>query len=68
MDLNLKGTPLEYAKSVTKTELKKTIKAIRTAEYDEFADRCRICFEKYLAGEMEQAEWWSRHAEGFLSE
>ena len=68
MSLNITVAPLEYAKSVTKTELRKTIKAIKVMEYDEFADRCRICFEKYLVGDMEQAEWWSRHAESIKPE
>lgn len=63
MDLKFEGTPLEYAQSVKPSELKKVIKAIKTAsEYNEYADRCRVCFEKYLAGDMAAAGWWSHHA------
>ena len=63
MKLEFEGTPLEYAKSLSVTELKRKIRSIKSSEYDEFDDRCRICFEKYLAGDIEQAEWWSKHAE-----
>lgn len=63
MKFEITGTAIEYANSVMESELKKTLKSIRKSEYDEFADRCRVCFEKYLAGEMEQAKWWSNHAE-----
>lgn len=55
--------PIEYAKSVTAAELKKVIKVIKKSEYEEYNDRCRVCFEKYLEGEMEQAQWWSNHAD-----
>lgn len=63
MKLEFKESPLEYAQSLPVAELKKVIKGIKKGAYDEFADRCRICFEKFLAGEPEQALWWSRHAE-----
>lgn len=63
MKLEFQGSPLEYAQSLTATELKKTIKSIKKSEYDEYADRCRVCFEKFLAGDLEQASWWSVHAE-----
>lgn len=63
MILDFEVTPLEYAQSSTKTELKKIIKAVKKGEYDEWSDRCRVCFEKYLAGHMDQALWWSNHAE-----
>lgn len=45
------------------TDLKKLVKNCKKGEYDEFTDRCRICFEEFLAGNFEQAEWWSNHAE-----
>lgn len=63
MKLKIDCAPIDYAKSVTVSELKKTIRACKKGEYDEYTDRCRICFEKFLAGELEQAGWWSRHAE-----
>ena len=63
MKIQIEGSPLEFAKSVTATELRKLIKSILKGEYDEFSDRCRICFQYYLAGDMEKAEWWSNHAE-----
>ena len=63
MKIQFEGTPLEYAGSLTATELKKVIKSCKKGPYDEFTDRCRICFENYLAGEMDAARWWSTHAE-----
>lgn len=63
MKIEFNGTPLAYAQSLTVTELKKVVKACMKGEYDEFTDRCRICFQYYLAGDMEKAEWWSKHAE-----
>lgn len=63
MKLEFMGSPIEYAKTLTESDLKKTIKALKKGPYDEWADRCRICFERYLAGDMEQAQWWSKHAE-----
>lgn len=63
MKIEFVGTPFEYAQSVTPSELKKAIKTCRKGEYDEFADRCRVCFENYLAGELDLARWWSNHAE-----
>lgn len=63
MKIEVTGTPLEFAKNSTKTELKKLIKESLKGEYDEFSDRCRICFQYYIDGNMEQAEWWSNHAE-----
>lgn len=63
MKIEINMTPLEYAQSLTVTELRKVVKACKKGEYDEFTDRCRICFERYLAGDFEQAEWWSNHAE-----
>lgn len=63
MKIEVTGTPLEFAKSSTKTELKKLIKESLKGEYDEFSDRCRICFQYYMAGDLERAAWWSNHAE-----
>lgn len=63
MKIQFEGTPLEYAQSLSASELKKVIKSCKKGEYDEFTDRCRICFEKYLSGELESASWWSNHAE-----
>lgn len=57
------GSPLEYAKSLKPQELKKAIAACKKGAYDEFADRCRVCFEQFAAGNIEQAAWWSNHAE-----
>ena len=63
MKLEIKGTAIDYARSATITELKKKVKAIKAGEYDEYSDRCRVCFEKFIAGDLEQAQWWSNHAE-----
>ena len=63
MNIEITGTAIEYAQRSNATDLKRVIKAIKKGEYDEFYDRCRVCFEKYLAGEMDQAKWWSNHAE-----
>jgi len=63
MRIEITGSPIEYAKRVSASELKKTIKACSRGEYDEFNDRCRICFEKYLMGDLDSAQWWSNHAE-----
>lgn len=63
MELKIIGTPLDFAKNAKPAELKKIIKAIKKGEPDEYADRCRICFEHFLAGEMDQARWWSHHAD-----
>lgn len=63
MKIEITGSPLEYAKGLNAKELKKVIRDCKKGEYDEFTDRCRICFEKYLAGDMQQASWWSNHAE-----
>lgn len=62
MKPEINGKPIEVAKSLSAQELKKLVTRIKRAEYDEWLDRCRICFEHYLKGEIEQAEWWSRHA------
>lgn len=63
MRLEFTGTPLEYAQSLTEKELKKVIRDCKKGNYDEFADRCRLCFEHYLAGNETMAKWWSNHAE-----
>ena len=66
MKIEITGTPFEMAKKATAQELKKLIRDCNKAlseQYDEFTDRCRICFEKYAAGEKEQAQWWSNHAQ-----
>ena len=60
---DFKGTPIDYAKSLKAQELKKVIADCKKGPYDEFTDRCRICFEHYLRKEYEQAAWWSKHAE-----
>ena len=63
MEIKFEGSALDYARSLTKAELKKVIKACKQGEYNEWLDRCRICFEKHASGNEEQAEWWSNHAE-----
>jgi hypothetical protein len=63
MKIVFTGTPLEYAKSLSEKDLKKVIRDCKKGAYDEFTDRCRICFEWYLAGEIDRANWWSKHAE-----
>ena len=63
MKLTIDTSPLEYAKSLTKKELQKLIKDCKKGEYDEYTDRCRVCFEKYLAGDLVAARWWSHHAD-----
>ena len=63
MKIEFTGTPLEYAQSLTKKDLQKVIRDCKKGEYDEFTDRCRVCFEHYAKGNMEQAAWWSQHAE-----
>lgn len=62
MKLEFTTSPLEYAQSLSSADLKKVIKSIKKSEYDEYADRCRVCFEKFLAGDLESAQWWSNHA------
>ena len=62
MEIKFEGSALDYARSLAKAELKKVIKACKQGEYNEWLDRCRICFEKYAVGDLEQAEWWSNHA------
>lgn len=62
MKLSIEVTPLEYARSLPVKELRKVIRECKKGEYDEFTDRCRVCFERYLAGDLEQAVWWSNHA------
>lgn len=63
MKLKIDITPIEYAQSLLEKDLKRVIRDCKKGEYDEFTDRCRVCFEKYLAGDIEQAKWWSNHAE-----
>lgn len=63
MNIEITGSALEFAQKTAATDLKKIIKAIKKGDHDEFYDRCRVCFEKYLAGEMDQAKWWSNHAD-----
>ena len=63
MKLVFEGSPLEYAKSLAVKDLKKLVRDCKKGEYDEFTDRCRICFEYFLEGDMEKAGWWSNHAE-----
>ena len=63
MKLKIDITPIEYAQSLLEKDLKRVIRDCKKGEYDEFTDRCRVCFEKYLAGDIEQAQWWSNHAE-----
>lgn len=63
MKIEFTGSPLDYAKTLAPTELKKVIKAYKKESSDEFVGRCRICFENVLAGRMEVAAWWSHHAE-----
>lgn len=66
MDIIIPGSPLEFAKSLPKKELRALIRECKRSlslEYDEWLDRCRICFEKYAMGDLEQAKWWSIHAD-----
>lgn len=63
MKLEFTGTPLDYARGVPAKDLKRLIRDCKKGEYDEFTDRCRICFEKYLTGDLNAAQWWSNHAE-----
>lgn len=63
MRIEFHCSPIEYADGLTKSQLKKVIKACKSGPYDEWTDRCRLCFEKYLEGDMVQARWWSLHAE-----
>lgn len=63
MKLKIDITPIEYAQSLPEKDLKRVVRDCKKGEYDEFTDRCRVCFEKYLAGDIEQAQWWSNHAE-----
>lgn len=64
MKLDINTSALEYAQSLASKDLKKIIRDCKKGEYDEFTDRCRVCFEKFLAGDLDAAQWWSRHAEG----
>lgn len=63
MTMEIKGKPIDFAKSVTKKELRAIISEIKKGEYDEFLDRCRICFEEFLLHNYDHAAWWSAHAE-----
>lgn len=63
MKLEINGSPIEFARSLKPSELKKIVKSCKSGDYDEFTDRSRVCFEKFLAGDISQAEWWSNHAE-----
>jgi len=66
--MEIKGRPIDYAKSVTKKELKAAISEIKHGEYNEYLDRCRICFEEFLAQHFDRAEWWSNHADNVRPE
>ena len=61
--MEIKGRPIDYARSVTKKELRAKIAEIKRGKYSEYLDRCRICFEEFLDGKFDRAEWWSNHAE-----
>ena len=63
MAIEINGHPIEVAASMTKADLKKLIRECKKYPGNEWLDRCRICFENYLAGNMELAGWWSSHAE-----
>ena len=66
MIINFTGSPYDYAKSLPKKELRALIrecKKAREQNYDEWTDRCRVCFERVASGDDEQARWWSNHAE-----
>ena len=57
-------SPFETAQCLTEADLNAQIKAIAANEpYDEWLDRCRICYEKYAAGQIDLARWWSQHAD-----
>lgn len=65
MIINIPESPYDFARSLPKKELRALIRECKKAlslGYDEWLDRCRICFEKYATGEDEQARWWSNHA------
>ena len=59
--------PIEVAKFLRPQDLKRQITLIKKVidkndEYYEWFSRVLICYEKYVAGEKEQAGWWSNHA------
>lgn len=65
MIINIPESPYDFARSLPKKELRTLIRECKKAlalGYDEWLDRCRICFEKYATGDEEQARWWSNHA------
>ena len=62
IEIEVNTTPIEYARSLSAKDLKKVIRDCKKGEYDEFTDRCRVCFEEFLAGNYDAAEWWSAHA------
>jgi hypothetical protein len=57
-------SPFETAQCLSEIDLNSQIKAISSHKpYNEWLDRCRICFEYYAEGRMELARWWSSHAD-----
>lgn len=66
MKVTIPESPIDFARSLPKKELRALIRECKKAlanGYDEWLDRCRICFEKYASGDEEQANWWSNHAD-----
>lgn len=56
-------TAFERAQSMTKKELRQLVEKLKKTHLTEYEDRQRVCYEKYLAGDMDQARWFSNHAE-----
>lgn len=59
--------PIKVAKYLRPQDLKRQITlikgvAVKGDPYYEWFSRVLICYEKYVAGDKEQAGWWSEHA------
>ena len=57
--------PIETARLLKPVLLRKQVSALKRMNASdpdyEWYSRMLICYEKYLAGNMEQAGWWSCH-------
>lgn len=62
--LILYPSPIDTARALNKRELKAQIKLIKERQpNDEWLYRCRVCYERYLAGNMTSSAWWSLYAD-----
>ena len=60
--------PLAVAQCLTEADLKNQIKEIKQMVAEgskgqyEWLDRCSVCFEHFLKGDIISAQWWNYHA------